>query len=161
MFTSTDLLELHTRAQANLATLLTHCRALSPEELHRELPGFGYPTVQAQLHHIIDTWEWWIGILQGRYEYVDTVAQYPTISALEAFREQVAAGVAAYLAGAADTEVNRPRAMRVWEDKRQVLIPALVFMRPLTHAFHHQGQVAAMCRLLGHPTPPLDFPILP
>jgi len=31
-------------------------------------------------------------------------------------------------------------------------------MRTLTHFFHHQGQIAAMCRLLGKPVSGLDYP---
>lgn len=27
----------------------------------------------------------------------------------------------------------------------------------ITHAFHHKGQVAALCRLLGHPMGPTDL----
>jgi len=34
-----------------------------------------------------------------------------------------------------------------------------VFARTLVHIYHHMGQVAAMCRLLGKPTQGLDFPI--
>ena len=49
----------------------------------------------------------------------------------------------------------------LWLLRAVGLLPALVFMRPFTHNYHHQGQVAAMCRLLGHPTPPLDFPLAP
>jgi uncharacterized damage-inducible protein DinB len=27
----------------------------------------------------------------------------------------------------------------------------------LTHAFHHKGQIVAMCRALGHPTTDTDL----
>jgi uncharacterized damage-inducible protein DinB len=159
MFTASDLLELHTRYHATLAKLLRHCRKLSADELQRELPGFGYPTVQQQLHHIVDAEAWWVGILEGRYEYVDSVAQYPTVKAIEAYRKQVAAGTAAYLARVKHKELNTPREMQVWKRRRRTLVPAQVFMRPFTHGFHHIGQVAAMCRLLGQPIPPTNYPI--
>ncbi|MBK9305322.1 MAG: hypothetical protein IPM94_16040 [bacterium] len=29
----------------------------------------------------------------------------------------------------------------------------------LTHVFHHQGQLTAMCRLLGRPSEGLDYPL--
>lgn len=161
MFTSADLLNLHARGQRSLVKLLEHCRQLTPEELHRELPGFGLATVQLALHHIIEAEMWWVGILQGRCDFSDTAAQYPTIDTLEAYREEVAADTAAYLASATDAELNTAREMQVGDGERRVLIPALVFMRVFTHAYHHQGQAAAMCRLLGHPTPPLDFPLAP
>jgi uncharacterized damage-inducible protein DinB len=32
-------------------------------------------------------------------------------------------------------------------------------MRTMTHIYHHQGQVTAMCRLLGRPVNGLDYPI--
>ncbi len=44
MLNSMDLLDLHERAHRNLTAVLAHCRALSAEQLHQELDGFGYPT---------------------------------------------------------------------------------------------------------------------
>jgi len=35
--------------------------------------------------------------------------------------------------------------------------PAFILHHVLTHAFHHKGQVVAMCRLLGHPAPDTDY----
>ena len=34
-----------------------------------------------------------------------------------------------------------------------------VFMRTVTHLYHHQGQIVAMCRLVGKPCTGLDYPI--
>lgn len=160
MYNKECLLDLHTRTHAITAKLLRHCRKFTPEELHRELAGFGYPTLQLQLHHIVDTEAWWIGILQGRHEYYDNSAQYPTIAALEKYRKQVAAQTAQYLAGQGPKALNTPREMTVWKNKLKVLVPALVVLRPVTHAWQHKGQAVAMCRLLGHPVPEgLDLPV--
>jgi uncharacterized damage-inducible protein DinB len=39
-------------------------------------------------------------------------------------------------------------------------VPALIFVRTTVHIYQHQGQVLAMCRLLGRPGPGnLDFPL--
>jgi uncharacterized damage-inducible protein DinB len=38
-----------------------------------------------------------------------------------------------------------------------VRTPALVLHHVLTHAFHHKGQIVAMCRVLGHPAPDTDL----
>jgi uncharacterized damage-inducible protein DinB len=35
--------------------------------------------------------------------------------------------------------------------------PAFILLHVLTHACHHKGQIAAMFRLLGHPTPDTDL----
>ncbi|XOV75413.1 MAG: DinB family protein [Phycisphaerales bacterium] len=48
----------------------------------------------------------------------------------------------------------------VWGGAQRPLVPAQVILRTQTHIYHHMGQVTAMCRLLGHPTPPgMDFPL--
>ena len=36
------------------------------------------------------------------------------------------------------------RRMMTWGNKERLLLPAHVFMRPLTHIYHHQGQIVAM-----------------
>jgi uncharacterized damage-inducible protein DinB len=38
-----------------------------------------------------------------------------------------------------------------------VRTPALILHHLLTHAFHHKGQIVAMCRTLGHPAPDTDL----
>ena len=53
MYSSIALLDMHERSQRSLRQLIEHCAELSAEELRRELPGFGYPTVQEQLLHVI------------------------------------------------------------------------------------------------------------
>ena len=61
MLTADALLDLHERAHRNLEALLVHCREFSGEDIDRELPGFGYPSVRLQLHHGIGAEKYWIG----------------------------------------------------------------------------------------------------
>ena len=159
MHTPEALLDLHGRAHENLAALLAHCRGVSQEEIDREFPGFGYPTVRLQLHHAIGGEKYWIGVLQGRIDAEEDAPDYPTIASLEAYREQVFAVTEACLRAAAVEELNTARPMMTWGNRERVLVPAHVFMRTLTHLYHHNGQVAAMCRLLGRPVKGLDYPI--
>ena len=159
MHTSGDLLDLHERAHRNLTALLAHCRELSGEEVNRELAGFGYPTVRLQLHHGIGAERYWIGVLQGRIDVDEDSPDYPTVESLEAYRERVSAATEAYLRASPVEELNTPRPMMTWGNKERVLMPAHVFMRTLTHLYQHQGQVVAMCRLLGKPCTGLDYPI--
>ena len=159
MHTPETLLELHERAHRNLAALLAHCRGLSAEEMNRELAGFGYPTVRLQLHHAIGAEKYWIGVLQGRMDADEDSPDYPTMSSLEVYREHVFTTTEAYLRPAAVEELNTARSMLTWGNKAQVLTPAHVFMRTVTHLYHHQGQVVAMCRLLGKPCAGLDYPL--
>jgi len=56
--------------------------------------------------------------------------------------------------------LNAQHELTTWGDKQVQLVPARVILRTQTHLFQHQGQVAAMSRLLGRPIPPgLDFPM--
>ncbi|MFH0779040.1 MAG: DinB family protein [Candidatus Eisenbacteria bacterium] len=153
------LLDLHERAHRNLRALLAHCRGLSADEVNREFSGFGYPTVRLQLHHGIGAEKYWIGVLQGRIDADDDSPDYPTIESLELYREEVFATTEAYLRASTAEELSTARSMITWGDRERVLIPAHVFVRTLTHLYHHQGQVVAMCRLLGKPCTGMDYPI--
>jgi uncharacterized damage-inducible protein DinB len=159
MHTSEALLDLHERAHRNLAALLAHCRGLSGEEIDRELADFGYPTVRLQLHHGIGAEKYWIGVLEGRIDVAEDAPDYPTVESLEGCRRQVFVATEAYLRGCSVAELNTPRPMMTWGNRERVLVPAQVVMRTLTHLYHHQGQITAMCRLLGKPCSGLDYPI--
>jgi uncharacterized damage-inducible protein DinB len=159
MHTPEALLDLHERGHRNLAALLVHCRELTADEVDRELRGFGYPTARLQLHHVIGAEKYWIGVLQGRMDADDDSPDYPTIESLERYREEVSAATEGYLRASSEEDLDTARPMITWGNRERVLIPAHVFARTLTHLYHHMGQVAAMCRLLGKPSQGLDFPL--
>jgi len=159
MHTSEALIDIHERTHRGLRELLTHSDQLTSEELNRELPGFGYPSVRLQLHHEIGAEKYWVGVLQGRIDADEDDPKYPTISSLEEYRQEVFATADGYLRTASGEELNTARPMQTWGGKERILIPAQVFLRTQMHIFHHQGQIAAMCRLLGKPIPGMDYPI--
>jgi uncharacterized damage-inducible protein DinB len=160
MYTKEALLDLHERAHRSLRKLLAHCTQLSAESLDRKLEGFGYPTVRLQLHHVIGAEEYWIGVLQGKILADDNDADFPTVATLGTYRERVAHVTREYLEAVSQSELNTAREMITWQGTKRELVPALVVLRPLTHLYQHQGQVLAMCRLLGMPGPNgLDFPV--
>ncbi len=160
MYTTAALLDLHERAHRSLQKLLAHCGQFSADEVDREFEGFGYPSVRQQVHHAIGAEEYWIGVLQGRIDVDDDAAAYPTIKSLEAYRQRVFSATEAYLRHASAEELNAARQMLTWGDKEQLLTPAHVFMRTLTHLYQHQGQIVAMCRLLGKRAAGMDFPLV-
>jgi hypothetical protein len=66
----------------------------------------------------------------------------------------------AYLRAASDEELNTAIERTTWQGKVRPLVAARVLVRTQTHIYQHQGQVAALCRLLGKPIPAgLDFPL--
>lgn len=159
MYNSDALVDMHQRAQRNLETALTHCRDLTGEELNRDVPGFGYSTLRLQLHHAIGAEKYWIGVLEGRIDAEDDAPDYPSIESLEVYHQQVSTGTETYLRAASQDELNAARPMVTWGDQEQTLTPARVVLRTITHIYHHLGQIAAMCRLLGKPSKGWDFPI--
>lgn len=162
MTTADDLLDVHRRTHTCLARLLDHCAGFSPEDLRRELPGFGGADVLRQLHHVLSAERYWIGVLEGRMLVDEPEEERASIDALRALRERVADATRAWLAGASESDLRTRREVTVWSGKRVAVTPFHVVLRTQTHVFHHQGQVASMCRLLGRPLPSpsgIDFPL--
>jgi uncharacterized damage-inducible protein DinB len=161
MYTAPALLDIHTRAHRSLQALLRHCGGFGAPELAREFEGFGYPSMREQLDHVIGAEEYWMNVVCGRYTGGDPEEiPHPDTVGLEAYRAATAERTASYLRGASDAELNTPRTMLTWPGRPRLLVPALVVLRTQTHIFQHQGQILAICRLLGRPSPGgLDFPL--
>lgn len=161
MYSQDALIDIHTRVHRSLQGLLDHCAEFSDEELQRKLDGFGYPEIRLQLHHMIGAEEYWFGVLRGLMLTEEREEDYADMEALRSYRARVADTTAAYLQDTPNPVLNEPATFKTWK-KTATLIPAHVLLRTQTHIFQHQGQVAAMARLLGRPIPPgLDFPLDP
>lgn len=156
------LLDLHRRTHLTLTRLLQHCAPFSAEELTREHEGFGYANLREQLSHVIGAEEYWLSVVLGTFKDDPQEPDCPTVEALEEYRRRVAAITEDYLRRTTDAELNTAREMWAWPGKMRSLVPALVILRTQTHIYQHQGQVLAICRLLGRPSPGnLDFPLDP
>ncbi len=152
------LLDIHARCHLSMQRFITHCGGLSAEQLDTSLDGFGSSTVREQLHHVIGAERYWLSVLLGAMDASEDPADAVSIEALEALRVSVSAATARYLRDASGAELNTRRPMTTWGGNVVELVPAHVILRTQTHLFHHMGQIAAMCRLLGHPVEPgMDF----
>lgn len=158
-YTSAGLLETHRRLHQNLRDLLLHCRDFSAEEWNREIEGFGYGTLRLQLHHSLGAMRYWMGVLQGRIDAEDDLDDYPDVESLENWRMELEESVAHYLGEISATELNCAQQFMTWGGRKRALIPATVYLRTVMHQYQHQGQITAMCRLLGRPVNGLDFPL--
>jgi len=159
MYTPESLLEFHRRCHASFAKLLEHCDTLTNEELHRSLAGFGDATVHLQIHHVIAAERYWLGVLQGRIDVDEDQDAYPTVALLQAFRRKISDLTERYLDEVAPDALTQPRDMITWGGKTRRLTPAHVIIRAQVHIYHHQGQILAMCRLLGKPATGFDYPV--
>lgn len=162
MFNAEGLLEFCRRAHHSFEKLIEHCQCLNDDEFNRKFEGFGYPTIKLQLHHAIGARKYWIGVLQGRMDVDDDPDDLFSIDDMIAYHKSVLQTTEKYLHSASPEELNTARPMTTWGNIEKSLIPAHVVIRTLTHLYHHQGQVAAMCRLMNKPVAPgMDYPILP
>ncbi|MBX3460510.1 MAG: DinB family protein [Planctomycetes bacterium] len=160
MFTSAALLDIHTRTHASLGKLIGHCAGFSADELSRTFDGFGGGPIRMQLHHAIGAEQYWVGVIRGLMLVEERPEDFASIEALHAYRRQVAQDTTDYLRGASESELNTSRKMTTFGGRQHELMPARIIVRTQTHIFQHQGQVAAMARLLGRPIPHgLDFPL--
>jgi uncharacterized damage-inducible protein DinB len=99
---------------------------------------------------MIGTEAWGMGYLRGEAEVQRDWRDYSTVDKLEALRASVAALSADYFRNVPSETLN---ARAVYEIDPGVFVervPAQVFLGLFAH-HHHQGQVIAMCRHLGHP----------
>lgn len=158
IYTKESLLDIHERSHRSLKKLIEHCLELSVDELNREMPGFGYPTVRLLLDHIISAEKYWISVVLSRMDLDEP--NYPTIELIEKYRLEVFGVTEEYIRAASPDELNTPRKMITWQNIERTLAPAHVIMRTQTHIYHHQGQILVICRLLEKPAAGLDFPIV-
>jgi uncharacterized damage-inducible protein DinB len=158
-YTSDVLHDIHERSHENLRQLMEHCRAFNEAELNREMEGFGYPSIPLQFHHEIAGEKYWLGVIHGRMDVDENESEYRTIASLEVYREEVFGATEAYLRGASIHELNTARPMITWQGHEKVLVPAQIVLRTQVHYYHHQGQILAMCRLLGKPGEGMNYRI--
>lgn len=159
MYTAPALLDMHERSQRAFAAAIQHCSAFSPAQCDREIPGFGYASIRLQVHHVIGAQRYWLGVVEGRMDLDGDAEEHPLLTDLDALRLRVAGAVRTHIERATVEELNTPRVMTTWGNRRRELVPAQVFLRTFTHIHHHLGQVAAMCRLLDRPVGGIDFPL--
>ncbi|MEZ6194555.1 MAG: DinB family protein [Planctomycetota bacterium] len=152
------LSDVHERSHRGFATLIEHCGRFSPAEFRREREGFGVPSLQAQFCHVIGAERYWLGVLEGRMDVEDGLADDPGAPEIERSRREVFDAVEAHLARTPDEILECATEFTTWGDVKRTLVPSQVLLRTQMHLFQHQGQITAMCRQLGAPINGIDYP---
>jgi len=157
MFTTAGLKLFHARTHSSLDVLLTHQCSMHADLLFAELSGFARPNVRDQMFHIIANEIFWVHGLQLLPMPRLSADDYNTGEALAELKRRAMAETLEYLDRLSEPELNRDllRVSEGWVGPPRS--PAFILHHVLTHAFHHKGQVVAMCRLLGHPAPDTDY----
>lgn len=157
MFTLDGIREFHRWTHASLNVLLEHVSTMPASDYAKPLPSFGFPTLRDQVIHIFNCEGFWIHTLQG-LEYVNRKpAECPVVADAKLLQQEVSRSTNAYLSKLTNEQLNSETELRFADGDIAVRTPAHVIHHFLTHAFHHKGQIVAMCRALGHPATDTDL----
>ena len=157
MFTVEGIRKLHGWTHESLGVLLDHLAMMPEADYGKSMDGFGFSTVRGQVIHLLNCEGFWVHTLQGQF-YVDRAAEaVRTVDDARQLERETMARTEAYLSGLTDAQLNSDQELRFRDGDTTMRTPALVLHHMLTHAFHHKGQVVAMCRLLGRPVADTDL----
>lgn len=157
MFTVDGICKFHGWTHASLDAVLNHLSTLPVDDYLREVPGFGFPTLRDQAIHIFNCEGVWVHALQGVPYTNRTPEDYPTIADARRLQNEASQATREYLSTLTDQQLNVDAELHFSDGDTAVRPPVLVLHHVLTHAFHHKGQMVAMCRALGHPAPDTDL----
>jgi uncharacterized damage-inducible protein DinB len=157
VFTLDGVRKFHGWTHASLDLVLNHLSTMPAADDVREVPGFGFPTLREQAIHIFNCEGFWVHTLQ-RLPYANrTLDQCPAVADVRLLQKQVSQSTQAYLSTLTEQKLNADAELHFPDGDVAVRTPALVLHHVLTHAFHHKGQIVAMCRVLGHPARDTDL----
>jgi uncharacterized damage-inducible protein DinB len=157
LFTLDGVRKFHGWTHASLNLVLDHLSTMPANDYVSELSGFGFRTLREQAIHIFNCEGFWVRTLQG-LPYADrTVEECPLLADVRRLQKEVSQSTHAYLSALTDQQLNADTELRFSDGDFAVRTPALILHHVLTHAFHHKGQIAAMCRTLGRPAPDTDL----
>jgi uncharacterized damage-inducible protein DinB len=157
VFTLDGIRSFHGWTHASFNLLLDHLSTIPATDYVRVLPAFGFPTLRNQVIHILNCEGFWIHTLQG-FRYADrNPAEYTAVLEVKLLEQEVSRRTHTYLSGLTDQQLNNDTELHFPDGEVAVRTPALILHHILTHAFHHKGQIVAMCRALGYPAPDTDL----
>jgi len=157
LFTIDGIRKLHGWTHLCLNVALDHLETLPESAYVKQVPNFGFPTLREQVIHVFNCEGFWVHVLQG-HAWVDRRSlECPAISDARRLEREVTTHTRAFFSSLSDENLNADRELHFPDGDVAVRTPALVIHHFLTHAFHHKGQIVAMCRALGYPAPDTDL----
>lgn len=157
VFTLDGIRKLHGWTHGSLNIVLDHLATVPEEAYGRALPAFGFPTLREQVIHILNCEGVWVHRLEGKPYVEHNAAECATVADARLVQQAVVWRTRAYLSRLTEEQLNTDYELRFEDGGVALRTPALVLHHMLTHAFHHKGQIVAMCRALGYPSPDTDM----
>jgi len=151
VFTLDGIRKFHHWTHTSLSIVIDHLSTLPAIDYEKQLPGFS--TLRHHIVHVFNGEGFWIHSLQG-LSYIDReMAEYPAAADTRRLQQEIHQNTLAYLSGLTEQQLNANTALRFPDGDLVTRTPALIIHHFLTHAHHHKGQIASICRLLGYPLP--------
>ena len=157
MFTVDAIRKFHAWTHDSLTLLLDHLATFPAADYAKEIPGFGYASVRAQVIHLLGCEIRWVNRLREIPNDAWDDTRWPGVSDARELMSEAKARTLAYLSALTDQQLNTNATLHFPDGDTAVRTPALILHHVLTHAFHHKGQIVAMCRILGYPAPDTDL----
>jgi uncharacterized damage-inducible protein DinB len=157
MFTIEGISSFHSWTHTSLSRLIDHVSGFSNEEYVRKFEDFGSPNIRDQFVHIFGCEARWLHRVQDLPFSKWSAEEYPSIAEVRELQRRVTAQTRSYLDKLSDAELNCEVELHFPEGHTMKQTPAMVLHHVFTHAFHHKGQIVAMCRMSGHPAPDTDL----
>lgn len=140
-------------------SLFSYCEALPHDDYVRQLEGFGNKSMRDLHVHIADCYEHWMarrGL--GRTGTID-LSMPDRAQTIRKVFDQVDDMVEQFFTTYSEKWLTMMEVAVPWQEEPLVVTPLWLLTHPITHEFHHKGQMVAMGRQMGH-TPP-DTDLLP
>jgi uncharacterized damage-inducible protein DinB len=157
MFAKSGIIEFHATMHERLDLLLRHVSTVPDELHHKQISGFGYPSIWKQLIHILTCEEGWVHDLRNQTFAGWSEGDCPTMADLLAAKDRIRKATGIYVGDLTEEQLNTTLAKRPVDWGGELRSPAFILLHVITHAFHHKGQVVAMLRILGYPAPDTDL----
>ena len=145
-----DLRTFYDLTQRTRAKVLGWLETLPPGVFTAQNDGFAYGSLSAIQAHVADCYLWWVGTVGlGSAEKPEIEAN--DVQALRSAFDRVDATVLQALD--TFTDLDAPFVWTSPSGWTHTLTQRWLILHPITHEFHHKGQVLALARAIGYPHP--------
>lgn len=146
-----DLKTLYGWVRSTREILLGYTEGLPAEVYVQERPDFAFGSIRNLHAHVAHCYLWWLGFVRmGKEGYQVDPLQIPDPAAMRKLFARVDSVVEEALEG-----FSNPDQVYAWAHPTTGwtlnVSGRWLLMHPITHEFHHKGQMVALGRVLGHP----------
>ena len=160
-FTLAGIRQFHTWTHASLTVLFDHLATFPAADYAKGHPRLRLPHSPRPGRPHLRCEAFWVhhpANLSLRRRRPGRLAR--TVAEARTLQREVGLRTLNYLSRLSEQHLNSNTQMHFPDGDTAVRTPALILHHILTHAFHHKGQIVAMCRALGHPAPTQTSSIL-